>query len=86
MLAFISRAGALSFHLAFWPGLTLGIMRVLESALAVDLFPAWLSIGSGKYALDLGVNVYGLMLCVGGYLLGAALSQRRRRAEKLTGL
>lgn len=85
LLAFISRAGALSFHLAFWPGLTLGIMRVLESALAVDLFPAWLSIGSGKYALDLGVNVYGLMLCVGGYLLGAALSQRRR-SEKLTGL
>jgi len=74
LLSFIRRAGTLSFHLAFWPGLTFGLMRVLEGALSTTLFPNWISIGSGKYALDLGVNVYGLMVCVLGYLLGAMLS------------
>ncbi|MFK8186177.1 MAG: Na+/proline symporter [Phormidesmis sp.] len=84
LLAFIRKAGALSFHLAFWPGLTFGVMRVLESALGVTFFPAWLSIGSGKYALDLGVNVYGLMICVAGYLLGAALSRKTSEPELAT--
>lgn len=82
LLAFIRKAGALSFHLAFWPGLTFGVMRVLEGALGTTLFPDWLSIGGGKYALDLGVNVYGLIICVAGYLLGAAVSKApERRAE-----
>lgn len=80
LLAFIRKAGSLSFHLAFWPGLTFGVLRVVESAAGINIFPAWMSIGSGKYALDLGVNVYGLMICVGGYLIGAALN-RSFRAE-----
>lgn len=74
LLAFIRRAGALSFHLAFWPGLSFGIVRVVESATGNNIFPTALALGSGKYAIDLGVNVYGLLICVGGYLLGAALS------------
>ncbi len=75
LLAFIRRAGSLSFHLAFWPGLIFGILRVLESALSAEIFPVWMSIGSGKYAVDLGVNLYGLLICIGGYLLGAAIQQ-----------
>ncbi len=75
LLAFVRKARALSFHLAFWPGIAFGIIRVFESASGLSVFPAWVSIGSGKYALDLGVNVYGLMICVAGYLIGAALSR-----------
>ncbi len=71
LLAFIRRAGSLSFYLAFCPGLTFGILRVLESALGIEIFPVWMSIGSGKYAIDLGVNLYGLLICISGYLLGA---------------
>ncbi|NJN05039.1 MAG: Na+/proline symporter [Leptolyngbyaceae cyanobacterium SL_1_1] len=75
LLAFISRASQLSFHLAFWPGLIFGILRVLENALGNQIFPSWVAIGSGKYAVDLGVNIYGLVLCTLGYLLGAFLSR-----------
>jgi SSS family solute:Na+ symporter len=75
LLAFVPGVGRLSFHLAFWPGLTFGVLRVLEGALGTEIFPAWLVIGGGKYALDLGVNVYGLLLCTIGYLLGAALGR-----------
>ena len=81
LLAFVRKAGALSFHLAFWPGLAFGIMRVVEGALGATIFPAWLSIGGGKYALDLGINVYGLMLCVAGYLLGALVSKSPQPTE-----
>lgn len=73
LLAFVPGAGRLSFHLAFWPGLGFGILRVMESVLSTPLFPAWVSMGSGRYAVDLGVNVYGLLLCTAGYLLGAAV-------------
>jgi hypothetical protein len=30
-----------------------------------------------KYADDLGINVYGLLICTSGYLLGASLFGRR---------
>jgi SSS family solute:Na+ symporter len=75
LLAFVRGAGRLSFHLAFWPGLTFGVLRVLEGALGNEIFPAWLAIGGGRYALDLGINVYGLLLCTAGYLLGALLGR-----------
>ena len=74
LLAFVRGAGALSFHLSFWPGLTFGILRVLESALGTQIFPTWMSMGGGKYALDLGLNIYGLMICTAGYLIGAGLN------------
>ncbi|MGF1478760.1 MAG: Na+/proline symporter [Cyanophyceae cyanobacterium] len=83
LLAFMRSAGRLSFHLAFWPGLIIGILRVLENALQTEIFPACLALGTGKYATDLGVNVYGLMLCIIGYLIGSVVNSKQYpEAEK----
>ncbi|MDH3242051.1 MAG: Na+/proline symporter [Alphaproteobacteria bacterium] len=81
LLSFVPHAGRESFHLAFWPGLALGVMVTLESALGIAIFPAWIDIGAGKYADDLGINLWGLGLCTAGYLLGAALGRMRARAD-----
>jgi FtsH-binding integral membrane protein len=81
LLAFLPGAGALSFHLAFWPVLMCGVLRVLEGALGTAIFPAWMSLGAGKYAIDLGVNVYGLIVCTGGYAIGAWWGSRTRSHE-----
>ncbi len=62
---------ALSFHLAFWTGMVLGIL------LASDLIPSAWAIGDGKYALLLGTNLYGLALCTLGFFLPLAASHRR---------
>lgn len=74
LLAWIPTAGRLSFHLAFWPGLILGVLMTIESATGTAIFPAAIDIGSGKYADDLGVNVFGLVICTAGYLAGAAVA------------
>ncbi|NEP61190.1 MAG: Na+/proline symporter [Symploca sp. SIO2G7] len=84
LLSFIPSAGRLSFHLAFWPGLMCGVLRVLESALSIQVFPDWVLIGTGKYAVDLGVNIYGLMLCTAGYLVGAAITYGNVRSPQGT--
>jgi len=76
LLAFIPSAGAASFHLAFWPGLLFGVLKTIEAATGSQIFPDWINIGGGKYADDLGVNVYGLMVCTAGYLAGAVLFRR----------
>lgn len=55
-----------SFHLAFWPGVGLGVL------LAVGWIPQAWAIGDGKYALLLGVNLYGLAICCAGFLLPLA--------------
>ena len=68
LLAFVRRAGALSFHLSFWTGLVLGV------CLAAGWVPDAFALGSGKYALSLGTNVYGLLLCSALYVVGAVLS------------
>ncbi|MGF1512330.1 MAG: Na+/proline symporter [Elainellaceae cyanobacterium] len=81
LLAFL-RGGTLSFHLAFWPGLLFGVLRVVENAAQVAIFPAWISLGAGKYAEDFGVNVYGLLLCCLGYLVGAWLMPARQPEGK----
>jgi Na+/proline symporter len=52
-----------SFHLSFWTGMSLGLLQALE------LIPDGWAIGHGKYALLLGTNVYGLILCVVGFVL-----------------
>ena len=75
LLSFIPNAGRLSFHFAFWTGLVLGVGRVVETAFSIEIFPAWVSLGAGKYAEDLGVNLYGLVLCTLGYLLGAIIGR-----------
>jgi Na+/proline symporter len=77
LLAWVRPAGALSFHLAFWPGLVLGVLLTVEAAARVQIIPAAVDLGVGSYADDLGVNVYGLILCTAGYLLGAAVSAVR---------
>lgn len=80
LLAFIRRAGQASFHLAFWPGLALGVLVALEGALGVSIFPAWIDLGTGPYADDLGVNVFGLALCTAGYLVGTRFSSEAQPA------
>lgn len=53
----------LGFHLSFWCGIALGL------ALTLGWIPHGWAIGTGKYALLLGTNLYGLGLCTLGYLL-----------------
>jgi Na+/proline symporter len=50
-----------SFHLSFWTGLGLGVL------LAVGLIPASWAIGDGQYAMLLGVNAYGFLICTAGF-------------------
>jgi len=79
LLAWIPSAGRLSFHLAFWPGLILGILLTVEGATGIDILPAAVDLGSGKYADDLGVNVFGLLVCTAGYVAGAVVAALRPR-------
>lgn len=53
----------LGFHLSFWIGIALGFL------MTIDVVPEIFAIGSGKQALLLGVNLYGLILCTLGYIL-----------------
>ncbi len=76
LLSFLPGAGRLSFHLAFWPGLALGVLVTLEGAFGAEIFPAWVDVGAGKYADDLGVNLYGLGLCTAGFVTGCLYGSR----------
>ena len=76
LLSFVPGAGPVSFHLAFWPGLVLGILVTVESVTGAAVFPAWIDIGHGKYADDLGVNLYGLMICTAGFLAGCLVNKK----------
>lgn len=78
LLSWIPSAGAASFHFAFWPGLVIGILRAIETFAHVSIFPAGLSLGQGKYALDFGLNVYGLLICTCGFLVGAVVRRLAR--------
>ena len=73
LLCWVHRAGALSFHLAFWPGIVLGVIRGIEVFGKLRILPSSLDLGSGAFAADLGVNVWGLLLCTFGFLVGAQL-------------
>jgi hypothetical protein len=64
----------LGFHLSFWTGLGLGV------ALTLGWIPQSWAIGDGKYALLLGTNLYGLGLCVLGYLIPGWLRTGQRGA------
>lgn len=52
-----------AFHLALWPGLVLGVLYTL------GWVPLALHVGFGRYAGLLGVNLYGLILCTGLFLI-----------------
>lgn len=80
LLSWIGFAGALSFHLAFWPGVAIGVIRAVETFGHLHIFPADLALGSGPFALDLGLNVWGLALCSAGFLAGTLLAPKRRVA------
>ena len=71
LLAPLAKHSPWSFHLAFWPGVILGVM------LAIGTIPGSWAIGDGKYAMLLGTNLYGLMICTAGFLL-PLLAQRLR--------
>lgn len=73
LLAPLVTYSPLSFHFAFWPGVVLGVL------LAAGAIPAGWAIGTGKYALLLGTNVYGLAICLAGFLL--PLAWQRLRAQ-----
>ncbi|MDX1560836.1 MAG: sodium:solute symporter, partial [Marinobacter sp.] len=64
-----------SFHLSFWTGLGLGVL------LAVGLIPSSWAIGDGKYAMLLGVNAYGFLICTVGFF--APLLLRRLAGRSL---
>lgn len=74
LLAWIRPAGPLSFHLALWPGVAIGVLLVLQDFAGLPVIPDAIAIGSGKYAQTLGINVWGLALCTAGYLIGAAVA------------
>ncbi len=86
LLAFIAPAGAASFHLAFWPGLAFGVVKTVEAATGMQIFPDFINIGGGKYADDLGINVYGLLVCTAGYLIGAVLFGRKATVQAESGV
>ena len=81
LLCWVRQAGALSFHLAFWPGIALGILRGVEVFAKLRILPPALDLGSGAFAADLGVNVWGLLACTAGFLAGTVLVPARRLAE-----
>jgi Na+/proline symporter len=70
LLSFLPTS-SLNFHLAFWPGLALGVLL----AFTPSIFPSWIAVGSGKYALATGVNIYGLIICTAGFILGSLLTR-----------
>ncbi|OGA20572.1 MAG: sodium:solute symporter [Betaproteobacteria bacterium RIFCSPLOWO2_02_FULL_67_26] len=74
LLAPLVRYSPWSFHLAFWPGVILGIL------LAASAIPQSWAIGTGQYALLLGANLYGLAICFAGFLLPLAWQRLAARA------
>lgn len=74
LLSPLARYSPWSFHLAFWPGVALGVL------LAADAIPQSWAIGSGKYALLLGANLYGLAICCAGFLAPLAWQWLARRS------
>ncbi|MGI4977195.1 MAG: hypothetical protein ACRYG6_09660 [Janthinobacterium lividum] len=79
LLCWVRGAGAASFHLAFWPGVALGVTRAVETFSHAHLLPAGLALGSGPFALDLGVNAWGVLLCTLGFVAGAVAAPRRKQ-------
>jgi SSS family solute:Na+ symporter len=74
LLAPLAKYSPWSFHLAYWPGVILGVL------FAAHQIPAAWAIGDGKYAQLLGTNVYGLMICFAGFLLPLAWQRFTGRA------
>jgi len=67
------RPAPLAFHFSVLIGLAIGVSSLLTH------WPAMLSIGTGKYAVLLGQNAWGLLACVAAYGLGVAIESARAR-------
>lgn len=52
-----------SFHLSFWSGVVLGVLMTIGA-----IPPSW-AIGDGHYAMLLGVNAWGLLICMAGFFI-----------------
>ena len=74
LLGLIVRAPPLSFHLAFWTGLALGVLEVLPGG---EPLRDALAVGRGPYASLLGINAWGLLLVTVLFLL-PVLARRMR--------
>ena len=60
----------LSFHFSFWPGLLIGLL------LSVNLLPKSWAIGDGNYAMLLGANFYGVLICFAGFFVSLLLNRK----------
>lgn len=80
LLSWLRSAGAWSFHMALWPGVIIGAVRAAETFGRIEIIPRGLALGSGPFAIDLGVNAWGLALCSAGFVAGALLAPRTRGA------
>lgn len=68
-----------SFHLSFWTGLGLGVL------LTIGWIPDSWAIGGGAYALLLGTNAWGILICTAAFFLPLALRRLVRRSPATTG-
>ncbi len=73
---FVRSAGPLAFHLAFWPGVGLGIAH------AAGWQPAWTVIGEGSYAGLLGMNVWATVGVFVLFFVGVALDRTLEGANQ----
>jgi SSS family solute:Na+ symporter len=76
LLSWLRHAGGASFHMAFWPGVVIGVIRTTETFGHLRIFPDAVKLGTGPFALDLGVNAWGLALCTTSFVAGAFLVPR----------
>lgn len=59
----VTRWSPWSFHLSFWSGLVMGVL------LALGGIPQGWAIGNGAYAMLLGVNAWGFLICTAAFFL-----------------
>ncbi len=78
LLFFWKRARGIAFHLAFWPGIAVGILY------AANRVPASWALGRGPNAGLLGANVFGTLLVFAGFFTGAGLDAMGRRGRLRT--
>jgi Na+/proline symporter len=76
LLSWLRQAGGVSFHMAFWPGVAIGLTRAMETFGHLKIFPDAVKLGTGPFALDLGVNFWGVGLCTVGFVVGALVAPR----------
>ncbi len=73
ILGLVVDAPPLSFHLAFWTGIAVGLLELL------GLVPHFVRIGDGTYATLLGVNLWGLLAATTLWLAPVAVRVAARR-------